>query len=117
MLGDEVIIRIYEVEGNQSDPSLHLINTADLELFYYNKGLINHETIPLQAGKGWHELPEWIRNSKSIVNIQSNDDSCFKWCVTRYFFEENGINYRVTSSCRNGIIRAPQHFYAPMSHI
>jgi hypothetical protein len=34
------------------------------------------------------------------VNIQNNNVSCFKWCVTRYFFEENGINYRITKKLK-----------------
>jgi hypothetical protein len=100
MLGNEVLTRIYDMEANESGLTFYRIKRADLELFYYNRDLVHHEPMVLQSGKGWQELPEWIRNSKSILNIQNNDDSCFKWCVTRYFFQENGINYSVTKELK-----------------
>jgi hypothetical protein len=100
LLGKELLAKIYENEGNQSGLTFDRITRINLDIFYYNKKLVNFEEQVLQTGKGWRELPEWIRDSRSIVNIQNKDDSCFKWCVTRYFFEENGINYRVTKKLK-----------------
>jgi hypothetical protein len=78
LLGKEVLIRIYEMNKGASGLNFVRVEVAKLELFYHDKPLINTEPVPLQAGKGWRELPEWIKDSKSIVNIQNNDDSCFK---------------------------------------
>jgi hypothetical protein len=100
ILINEALLRILDFGNGPSGLIFSRVDVAYLELFYYDKPLINTEPVPLQAGKGWRQLPEWIRDSKSIVNIQNNDDSCFKWCVTRYFFEENGINYRVTKKLK-----------------
>jgi hypothetical protein len=37
-------------------------------------------------GRGYLPTPEWLKGSKSIVNIKNNDDSCYFWCILRYAF-------------------------------
>lgn len=33
------------------------------------------------AGKSYMELPKVIQKKKAVLNIQNNDDQCFKWCI------------------------------------
>jgi hypothetical protein len=93
----ETLMRILDFSSGPSGIVFSRVDSAFLEIYYYDKPLIKTEPTPLESGEGWRELPEWIRNSKSIVNIQNKDSSCFKWCVTRHFLNEKGINYRVTN--------------------
>ena len=35
-------------------------------------------------GSSYVELPEWVKNKKTVINILNmTDNECFKWCVTR----------------------------------
>jgi hypothetical protein len=68
-------------------------------LVYYYKATnsaIRFSNEPLPTGLRYRELPKWIKDSKSITNIQNKDDHCFEWCILRHFYKEPGINYRVT---------------------
>ncbi|MCS7318133.1 MAG: hypothetical protein NZZ41_07520, partial [Candidatus Dojkabacteria bacterium] len=98
---DEAAIKIYNIEGSDSVTSIESIEEVYLNIFFRNKkDLINFTHEPVPVGMKWRELPEWIRESKSIVNIQNNDDSCFKWCVTRFYLKEVKNNYRVSKKLK-----------------
>ena len=38
---------------------------------------------PLRASK-YLELPKHIADKKAVINIQNNDEECFKWCLALY---------------------------------
>ena len=40
------------------------------------------EFVPL-SGKSYIPLPDVLAKKKAIINMQNEDDQCFKWCVTR----------------------------------
>jgi len=40
------------------------------------------EFIPL-SGRSYIPLPDVLAKKKAIINMQNEDDQCFKWCVTR----------------------------------
>jgi hypothetical protein len=44
----------------------------------------------------YRELPEWVKHSKSITNIQNKDSASFKWCILRFVNREERFNHRVT---------------------
>jgi hypothetical protein len=56
--------------------------------YFYYKNPSPVTEIDLQAipeGTKYRELPEWIRQSKSITNIKNTDEKCFCWCILRHF--------------------------------
>ena len=38
---------------------------------------------PLRAGSSWLPLPKELVDKKAIINMQNDDNECFKWCVAR----------------------------------
>jgi hypothetical protein len=62
-----------------------------IRLFYYKNPSPLIEISPEEAPKGmkYRELPEWIRNSKSITNVKNIDEKCFCWCILRYFHPDS----------------------------
>ena len=41
---------------------------------------------PTRAGK-YFDLPEWVMRKKACINIQNDDDMCFRYCVLCKFYE------------------------------
>ena len=66
------------------------IETRILEMALYQSGLIVDKVLeihimynkynPTRAGK-YIDLPKWIKSKKACINIQNNDDKCFKYSV------------------------------------
>ena len=54
--------------------------------------MINYN--PLSASS-WIELDEFLTSKKAIINIQNEDNECFKWCVTRALNIKNKNNERI----------------------
>ncbi|XP_022809736.1 uncharacterized protein LOC111346730 [Stylophora pistillata] len=52
--------------------------------FYRVEGLDLHTVkyTPLK-GSSYIKLPKHLANKKAIINMENEDDECFKWCVTR----------------------------------
>jgi hypothetical protein len=91
-----------EVEGSSSGLTFESMDKVDLNLFYYHgKRLVNVTEKPAPVGYKYRVLPEWIRNSKSIINIKNTDFGCFKWCVARSMFMEKHHNERLTTGLKN----------------
>ena len=63
--------RIQEYEGRGSGWTVNLVNFFKLKLTNYK---------PFSARK-WIDLPLWLRNKKSVVNIKNMDDKCFLYAV------------------------------------
>merc|ERR1712080_442240 len=36
---------------------------------------------PLRASSTYLELPTWIKNKSSVINVKNNDLACFKWSI------------------------------------
>ena len=34
-------------------------------------------------GKSYKPFPKTIKNKKAVINMENDDDQCFKWAVTR----------------------------------
>ena len=51
--------------------------------------------VPLE-GRGWQPLPQFIEKNKAIINIQNDDERCFRYALL-YFLEREQlpeINFR-----------------------
>jgi hypothetical protein len=101
MCFSEIKERIYTTEGGESDLTFDSIDEVHVTFYRYHGNRLIHITQePAPMGYKYRELPEWIRYSKSITNIQNNDDSCFKWCIARYFCQEEKNKFRITKKLR-----------------
>ena len=65
------------LEGTASGFSYEHGNAFYVDIYKYE---------PL-AGSKYIELPTWIKNSKSCINIKNDDDKCFLWCHLRHKHE------------------------------
>ena len=53
-------------------------------------------------GSSYLEIPEWIKNKKAVINIlNTTDNECFKWCVTRLMHPIGNHPERVTKKLCN----------------
>ena len=60
---------------------------SGLKINKINKITIHYDKYnPNRAGKCM-ELPEWISKKKACINIQNDDELCFKYCVLCKFYE------------------------------
>ena len=63
---------------------------------------LNVKTIvykPLR-GRSYIPLPTFLANKGAIVNMQNEDDQCFKWCITRALNPVARDSERITSKLR-----------------
>jgi hypothetical protein len=97
---EEIKNRIYSRECTESGFTFKTIDEVYVSLFrYHGNKLIQITQEPAPIGYKYRELPVWIRRSRSIINIQNKDDSCFEWCIARFFCqEENG--FRITKKLK-----------------
>ena len=51
-------------------------------------------------GSSFIPLPSKLKNKKAIVNMQNEDEECFKWCVTRALNQIDAHQERVTHDLR-----------------
>ena len=55
---------------------------------------------PLKAGT-WFPLPKELANKKAIINVKSEDDKCFLWCVLRALNPKSNHPERITDLINN----------------
>ena len=48
-------------------------------------------------GSSYIPLPESLRRRKGIINIQNEDNECFKWCILRHLHPADKNPQRVSS--------------------
>ena len=51
-------------------------------------------------GSSYIPLPKALLNKKAIINMQNDDEECFKWCVTRALFPVSEHPERITKILR-----------------
>lgn len=61
-----------------------------------NKLFMNQTRVRPLAGASYMPLPDWIANKNAIINIQSNDNQCFKWSVLAHLHPAERNTNRVT---------------------
>jgi hypothetical protein len=89
--------------GSREASGASFVDMREIEVIlfrYHGNKLINITHEPAPIGYRYRELPEWIRKSCSIINMQNKDDSCFKWCVARFFYREKNNEFRITKLLR-----------------
>ena len=69
----EILENIAKYSSNGSNWRVSSILKMDVNVINYS---------PLSASS-WIELSNPLKEKKAIINMQSNDNECFKWCVTR----------------------------------
>ena len=79
------------LENMPKDIELQIENSplkhSGLKINKINKITIHYDKYnPNRAGK-YMELPEWISKKKACINIQNEDELCFKYCVLCKFYE------------------------------
>ena len=75
-------------EFNERDYAyIYGIGDVDIQIGKYN---------PIK-GSSYSELPEKIKNSKSIINIKNTDNKCFLWSVIAYFHKPREHAERVSN--------------------
>ena len=86
-LGDQLInrIEIYELNGS----GFIVSNLVSLDTTTW---LLD----PIR-GSTFHPLPDWIRRKNAMINIENEDDRCFKWSVLAGVYEPTG-NPKLVSS-------------------
>jgi hypothetical protein len=62
-----------EYKAKGSGWNLKEITNLHVHIFKYT---------PLK-GSSYIELPNWLKNTKSIINIKNDDDKCFLWSVLK----------------------------------
>lgn len=66
-----IVAKIDEFQGFGSGWTLHRINKLDVN---YNK--FSHF-----SGSSYIPLPKSIQNKRAIVNVENNDNQCFRWAI------------------------------------
>ena len=79
------------LENIPKDIELQIENSplkhSGLKINKINKTTIHYDKYnPNRAGR-YMELPEWISKKKACINIQNDDELCFKYCVLCKFYE------------------------------
>ena len=69
----EILENIAKYSSNGSNWKVSSILKMDINVINYS---------PLSASS-WIELSNPLKEKKAIINMQNNDNECFKWCVTR----------------------------------
>ena len=69
-----------QIENSELTRSGFIINKVHKINIHYDK------YNPNRAGT-YMELPEWISKKKACINIQNDDELCFKYCVLCKFYE------------------------------
>ena len=49
---------------------------------------INFHRLVLTQGSSFTEFPKWLKNKKSVINLQNKDEECFKWAVIEALHHE-----------------------------
>ena len=65
---------------------------ADDEVLYLK--LMMAKYVPLK-GSQYIDLPPKVKNLKTVINIQNDDNKCFLWSVLAHLYEANDPRYRV----------------------
>jgi hypothetical protein len=87
----ELNLEIEKMYHSASNCKFERFKKVIIRLFYYKNPSPLIEISPEESPKGmkYRELPEWIKNSKSITNIKNNDEKCFCWCILRHFHPDS----------------------------
>ena len=72
---EEILENMSKYSSNRSNWKVSNILKMDINMINYN---------PLSASS-WIELDRFLASKKAIINMQNEDNECFKWCVTRAF--------------------------------
>ena len=71
-------------------------------MFLKVKKLVLHTTRwdPINAGS-YIDLPEALKNKKAIINMQNQDEECFKWCVLRALYPKDNHPERIDKDLKS----------------
>ena len=57
-------------------------------------------TYKLLTGKSYIPLPDTLSAKKAVINLQNDDDQCFKWCIARALNSVEDHPERITPNLR-----------------
>ena len=55
---------------------------------------------PLNAGS-YMDLPPFLKDKKALINMQNEDDECFKWCVLRALYPKDNHPERIDKNLKS----------------
>ena len=55
---------------------------------------------PLNAGS-YIDLPPFLKDKKALINMQNEDDECFKWCVLRALYPKDNHPERIDKNLKS----------------
>ncbi|XP_022784021.1 uncharacterized protein LOC111324675 [Stylophora pistillata] len=87
---EKMIKSLEKFERNGSGWKFHRVEGLDLHMVKYT---------PLK-GSSYIKLPKHLADKKAIINMENEDDECFKWCVTRAFNPVQSHPSRITKILR-----------------
>ncbi|MCL6579441.1 MAG: hypothetical protein K6T73_08670 [Candidatus Bathyarchaeota archaeon] len=99
----EIVASIEHIQNSATGYKFNKIKKIAGRLFYFKRSSdvveISEELV--KQGFKYRELPEWIRNSKSISNIKNNDDLCLIWAILRSLYPDKSRHHnKITTELR-----------------
>ena len=82
---EQILENISNFSSNGSNWKVSNILRMDINMINYN---------PLSASS-WIELDKFLIKKNAVINMQNEDNECFKWCVTRALNMKKKNNERV----------------------
>ena len=70
---ERTLENFYKWQRNGSGWRLHSVDRLDIYITKFD---------PVK-GRSYKPLPKYVANKKAVINMENNDDQCFKWAVTR----------------------------------
>ena len=81
----EILENISKYSSNRSNWKVSNILKMDINMINYN---------PLSSSS-WIKLNKFLASKKAVINMENEDNECFKWCVTRALNMKNKNNERI----------------------
>lgn len=83
---DVLVAKVDELQGEGSGWALHEIISLDVS---YNK-------FTRFKGSSYMELPHSIKNKRAIINVENNDNQCFRWAILSKLHPANDNKERLS---------------------
>ena len=95
---------IYNEMVEEIEEEMQKIEDAEGSCWVFVKveKLVLHTTRrdPINAGS-YIDLPPLLKNKKALINMKSQDDECFKWCVLRALYPKDKNTERIDNDLKS----------------
>ena len=95
---------IYNIMVDKIEESIQKVKYAQGSGWRFSKiiNLVLHTATwdPLNAGS-YIDLPPYLKNKKALINMQNEDEECFKWCVLRALYSKDTNPQRIDNDLKS----------------